>query len=508
MGKKHRRSAQSVRGITWWLGFVLAASACSSDVVDTSAPTSTVPASTITAISAGEDDAPADDGRRMVILDYSPTVSDIGALVFVATHPDLHLLAVTLPGRGESSCSQGVSHTRGVLIELGFPELPVACSESNLPLEGRNAFPVFWQQGANSLNLPDGEPNETRFAPQLIIDTVNETDLPIEILAVGPLTNLAVAFDEDPTLAGRLDGVTIMGGAVDVEGNVLANEVAEWNIWVDPVAAQQVFASGVDLTVVPLDATSFLPANSIFFNALDSNATSPGSRTVRDLIASDEFWLAGGFFFWDELAAAVLADESIVTFETMNLLVDTEPEAQEGRTREDPSASVARVAVAADRVAFEQLYLETLIGQPVELGYIEATPEEVAYLEAADAITSDTDAAIQVVLDEVSAGLGEVLDSEDGFLIILREAAPAIFVGPLTDQLARIEGLEAPESLRESHADWVQELRRFIGLDEEFVTAIDDGFEGLDPFFEPMDEACSAIQAEVEQRQLDIEIAC
>ncbi|MFQ5558807.1 MAG: hypothetical protein ACE5GB_15035, partial [Acidimicrobiales bacterium] len=60
-----------------------------------------------------------DDGRRPVILDYSPTVSDLGALAFLASHPGLRLVGVTLPGTGESHCGPGIAHTRGVLEDLG-----------------------------------------------------------------------------------------------------------------------------------------------------------------------------------------------------------------------------------------------------------------------------------------------------------------------------------------------------------------------------------------------------
>ena len=70
MEKMSRRSRRSVRWAAWCLGFVMAATACSSEVVETSTP-----ASTVAAVSASDDDTSLDDGRRMVILDYSPTVS-------------------------------------------------------------------------------------------------------------------------------------------------------------------------------------------------------------------------------------------------------------------------------------------------------------------------------------------------------------------------------------------------------------------------------------------------
>ena len=179
---------------------------------------------------------PVVDTRRPVILDYSPTVSDLGALVFLASHPDLRLIGVTLPGTGESHCEPGVSHTRGVLEQLGKGEVPVVCGPED-PVTGFNAFPTSWRIQSDEIGLPEATPNEKRTAPELISDLVRGETTAVEIVAVAPLTNLAVALRDDPGLAEMIAGITIMGGAVEVPGNVFRNEVGEWNIWVDPTAA-------------------------------------------------------------------------------------------------------------------------------------------------------------------------------------------------------------------------------------------------------------------------------
>ena len=82
------------------------------------------------------------------------------------------------------------------------------------------------------------------------------------LLATGPLTNVAEALGRDPSLAGRLEMVYAMGGAVSVGGNVRlpgTGGKAEWNFFVDPRAARVVLSSGVPVTLVPLDATNRAP---------------------------------------------------------------------------------------------------------------------------------------------------------------------------------------------------------------------------------------------------------
>jgi purine nucleosidase len=91
-----------------------------------------------------------------------------------------------------------------------------------------------------------GSSGETQPAHQLIAEVVAESDRPVTLLAVALLTNVARALDRHPDLVDELDQIVIMGGAVDVFGNVgsLGGSDAEWNIFVDVALAAWVFASG------------------------------------------------------------------------------------------------------------------------------------------------------------------------------------------------------------------------------------------------------------------------
>ena len=305
-----------------------------------------------------------------VILDFSPTVSDMGALAFLATHPDVFLMAVTLAGTGETACEPGVAMTLGVLTFLGREDVPVACGQPD-PIDGQNAFPDSWRLSPSDLGVQLGVPTDQRSASELIIELVRASPLPVDIVAVGPLTNLAVAFAVDPELPSMVGGITIMGGAIDVPGTA-GNELAEWNIWVDPVAASDVIRSGSPITLVPLDVTNRVPTGSVFFEALDQHSDAAAARFIRDLWLAQGEWAAnrdGYYYFWDELAAAFLVDESLFTTVTRSLTVEISDPLAQGRTLPDATGSPVRVVTAVRRLAFEQLLLETLVGGPAELDY-------------------------------------------------------------------------------------------------------------------------------------------
>ena len=115
---------------------------------------------------------------------------------------------------------------------------------------------------------------DPRPAADLLADTIAAAPGDIVVIALGPLTNLAEAFQADPTLAGQIKQIVIMGGALDAPGNVadenegISNQYAEWNFFADPVAADIVLASGAPIVLVPLDATNDVPFTRSFYQRL------------------------------------------------------------------------------------------------------------------------------------------------------------------------------------------------------------------------------------------------
>jgi pyrimidine-specific ribonucleoside hydrolase len=266
-------------------------------------------------------------------------------------------------------CDPGVENALGLVAVSGHEEIPVSCGKET-PLAGDHVFPAEWRQGADDtygVDLPAGGAVSELSAPDLIIDIVQNSVEPITIVAVGPLTNIAEAIQKDPEIGTKIEEIYIMGGAVNVEGNVgnsgvgIQNEYAEWNIYIDPVAANIVFDSGIPIVLVPLDATKDVPITRNFYRALGNNRDTPQANLVYEMLTANlGFVDSGGFQFWDTLTSAIFTDESIATFEEFQLSVVEAEGPESGYTKPDPSGPTIRVATSADRGTFEAIFLTVL----------------------------------------------------------------------------------------------------------------------------------------------------
>jgi pyrimidine-specific ribonucleoside hydrolase len=176
-------------------------------------------------------------------------------------------------------------------------------------------------------------------------------------------------LEAEPALVMNLEMITVMGGAVEVAGNVgsssnIENEVAEWNIYVDPRAAAEVFGSGAPITLVPLDAANYAPLTMDFYRRLEGDRTTSVAEFVyRVLAAQEENVRSGWYYFWDPLAAAIATEEGLGTFQEMSLMVVEEEGPESGRTLESERGFVIRVAMTADRERFETLFLNAVNGR-------------------------------------------------------------------------------------------------------------------------------------------------
>jgi inosine-uridine nucleoside N-ribohydrolase len=153
-----------------------------------------------------------------------------------------------------------------------------------------------------------------------------------------------------------------MGGAIDAPGNVgIDDPVAEWNIYIDPYAANIVLRSGAAVTLIPLDATQYVPVTRGFYGQLGMIKQTPEASFVYDMLGANLGFIdSGGFQFWDSLTAAIVTDASLATFETRNILVEEAEGVESGVIRTTEDGVAVRVAVMADRGRFELLFLATL----------------------------------------------------------------------------------------------------------------------------------------------------
>jgi inosine-uridine nucleoside N-ribohydrolase len=301
-----------------------------------------------------------------VILDVDMAHEDMFAALFLLSHPNVDLRAITVSGTGEAHCDPGVRNALGLVGLSGHEAIPVACGRET-PLAGDHEFPAEWRKAADDaygVPLPKGGDASNVQASNLMIDIMQNSSEPITIVAVGPLTNIAEALQKEPAITANIKEIYIMGGAVHVEGNVgnsgvgIQNKFAEWNIYIDPVAANIVFNSGVPVILVPLDATQTVPVTRNFYKALEKNRSTPRAHLIYDMLTANlGFVDSGGFQFWDSLTAAICTNQSIAKFEDFNLKVLEDEGPESGRTVQTSDGARVKVAIEADRKTFEQLLL-------------------------------------------------------------------------------------------------------------------------------------------------------
>ncbi len=192
---------------------------------------------------------------RPLYLDCDTGVDDALAIGYLLASPEVDLVGVGSVC-GNVGAEQGAANTLDLLALAGRHDVPVAVGAPE-PLAGAfhgGAPGVHGRNGVGDVELPpSGARPAAQDAAELLLRLSHEHAGQLHVVAVGPLTNLALALRADPTLPARVREVTIMGGAALHPGNV--SPVAEANIAVDPEAAAAVLAADWDVTLVPLDVT-------------------------------------------------------------------------------------------------------------------------------------------------------------------------------------------------------------------------------------------------------------
>jgi pyrimidine-specific ribonucleoside hydrolase len=308
--------------------------------------------------------------QRSIIIDTDAGSDDLMAIAFLLSRPDIRVEAVTIVN--------GVAHARAGgqnvlrLLELaGRRDVPVFLGRDT-PLSGDAQFPAPWREAADALpgvTLPEVHRKlESMMADEYISKRLADAARPAQILALGPLTNLAAAISRNPRATRSMRQLVIMGGAIGVSGNLgdggafkTKNTLAEWNMFIDPAAAKIVFASGAPIRLVPLDATQRVPIDMALFEQFQSHASSPLAHFVAQVLATNRDSIRQGFYFaLDPLAAAALANPAVATFRPMAIEISDNPE-ELGRTIEvKKRRSNVQVAIDADSLRFRDVFMTAL----------------------------------------------------------------------------------------------------------------------------------------------------
>ncbi|BAY62591.1 inosine/uridine-preferring nucleoside hydrolase [Calothrix brevissima NIES-22] len=311
-----------------------------------------------------------------LIIDDDGSQDGMTALAFMLENPKFDIKAITI-AQGIAQPEIFVNNLAKMLTRLGNTDIPVGIGRST-PLEGNNAFPDFIRDGSNTfwapfVTLPDeAAPIQKQDAVDLIIETLKNSPEPVAILATGSLTNIAEALRRDPSIIDKIKVVEILGGAVFVPGNLpvlpfppfSTNKVAEFNIWVDPVAAQEVFAAekkGLKIQLTPLDATGKIEFNRDDYEAWLLTGTAESKIAAEFLDFALTVIQSGNDPnpVWDLVAAINLSEANFSPETPLHIEVDTksDPGATQGQTK--AMAGLSPNALVALDPSFDNLPFST-----------------------------------------------------------------------------------------------------------------------------------------------------
>lgn len=307
--------------------------------------------------------------QKPIIIDTDMASEDWLGMIYLLSSPQADVKAITVSGTGEAHCGPGVKNALKLVNTLKHHYVPVSCGREHPGFFGHH-FPATWRVAMDlflpvELYGPIGTPYH-QSAAQLMIDSIKMQKDKSTIVVLGPLTNLADAIAKDSGIIPMIERVFVMGGALEVPGNIhtvteIPNEVAEWNLFADPVSAQAVFQSGVKITLVPLDATRHVPINAEFVQALKAQPLSPNGMLFASVIDlfTDEI-NAQQWHFWDTLTSVAALHPEVLTTQNQTIAVKLTPTTLAGQTVKQPGTQEINVAVNTNANQFERLLLESL----------------------------------------------------------------------------------------------------------------------------------------------------
>ena len=256
-----------------------------------------------------------------LMMDVDTGVDDAAAIA-LAIGMRSNLTAVSTVA-GNVPIDMSTDNSRRVLSLLGRDDIPVYRGASR-PLTARyqDASHVHGGNGLGNSELPASTvPEGDLTGPDAIIRMAERHEGQLTLVMVGPLTNLAIALSMRPRITQQISRLVVMGGAFFHPGNI--TEFSEFNIYVDPDAAQQVFESDWDdITAVGLDVTHQTALTHDMWAAIPKDAGGAAGliRAISERTFTER--VRSGFFLHDPLALAVAMDPSLVTGRRYGVTVD------------------------------------------------------------------------------------------------------------------------------------------------------------------------------------------
>ena len=267
-----------------------------------------------------------------IIIDTDPGIDDFLAIMLAKSSSKLDIKAITtVCGNQTLEITSKNALDISSLLEIDVP----VSKGAKTPLDRKlsTAEDVHGENGIANVLLEDSSKEfDTRYAWDLIYDEAKKQNGSLEIVAIGPLTNIAIAVLKYPELVKMIKRLTIMGGS-SASGN--KTEHAEFNIWVDPLAADIVFKAGFNLVMVGLDATrkTCLSANDIEdIKKLKSKHSELLARLLDEMFERSRSLKKPGVVIHDALAIAYLIDENCLELKNCHVKVESRDQIKRGKT--------------------------------------------------------------------------------------------------------------------------------------------------------------------------------
>ena len=274
---------------------------------------------------------------RKIIIDIDPCQDDAVAILLALASPELKVIGITVVA-GNVPLPLTELNTRKVVELAGSPDIPIfaGCSE---PIDRKivTAEHVHVHTCLDGPVLPDPSIKlQSKHAVDYLIETLSYT-ADVTLCPLGPLTNIATALHRAPEIATNIREIVLMGGGYFEGGNI--TPAAEFNIYVDPTAADIVFRSGVPITVLPLDVTHQVLVTPPRVEALRSlsNSAGPAVAEFTDFFEryDKEKYGSEGAPLHDPTVIAYLLDSALFEGRHINVTIETKSRLTLGATVAD-----------------------------------------------------------------------------------------------------------------------------------------------------------------------------
>lgn len=224
-----------------------------------------------------------------ILIDTDPGIDDVLALLYALSCDTIHIQGITTVA-GNVSVEIGTRNALKILEVMGEHQLPIAKGAARpLRYELTTAISSHGKNGLGDIPMEKPKLLPRKYsAIELLKETIDESKEPITIVALGPLTNLALLYCLSPDTYAKIQRIVFMGGAAFCPGNV--TEKAEFNIFVDPDAAKLVFHGGVPLVMIGLDVTKKIRVTKEHLTQIESRkswAANLGKKLMEECMVRD-----------------------------------------------------------------------------------------------------------------------------------------------------------------------------------------------------------------------------